>query len=370
MYEFSVPMPFKENHIDNFEAINKVIEKSKITSLYFALPASCIDNSGFEQLRVFFDEKSDFEYWEKLITYSMKKGFDFVYLLNSPKSFMSESKLFDIQLEKLDRLLKKLEAIGCNKLRVSNIQLLSYITNNYPNFKIYASTSFEYREMKQFTNFLKMFPDVVEIVPSFDINKNFRLLKNLKATFANTNIELMVNEGCISGCPMRMNHFVSVPAYYTEIYNKRENKYTMNFFSNTCNKYYYENIEEQICLSNIIYPWEIEEYGKIGINKFKLVGRNDKEFKNAEYFNFYLKYLKGIDDYSSIENENFRDFNHYLYGMKNMDIKVKDIKAYLPSIKHFINNGHLCGSICNSECKYCYNCADNIKKSVKLLDNN
>lgn len=368
MYEFSVPMPFRKEHIDNFKKINKLVKKSRIRTFYFALPASCSDCSGFEQLRVFFSEESDFSSWAELIKYSLKKGFDFVYLLNSPKSFLAESKILDLQLEKLDRLLLKLKEIGCNKLRISNTQLLNYILDKYPDFKIYASTSFEYTNMKQFKNFLTIFPQVVEIVPSFDINRNFKLLKNLKKAFPNTDIELMVNEGCISGCPFRMNHFISVPSYYTDIYDKRDDLFKMNYFVNVCNKYYYEHLTEQICLSNIIYPWEIEEYGKIGINKFKLVGRNSPEFKTDKYFDYYLKYLQGIDDYSLIENEEFRKFNHYLYELNSLNVKVYDIKKYLPDIKYFINNGHLCSSICSNECRYCYNCADKIKKSINIIE--
>ena len=366
MYEFSAPMPFEKKLIDNYLVINDKVEKSKIKSLYFALPANSTDCSGFEQLRVYTSDLFGFEYWAEIIKYSMDKGFDFVYLLNSPKSFLSESKMLDIQLEKLDRLLTKLKSVGVYKLRVANTQLLNYIIQKYPEFKLYASTSFEYMELKQFNNFLTLFPQIVEIVPSFDVNKNFTLLKNLRTKFPCVDIELMVNEGCISGCPFRIHHFLSVPTNITETYMKRSSLYTMDYFVKTCNEYYYNNLFEQICLSNIIYPWEISEYEKIGINKFKLVGRNDKNFNTEKYADYYLTYLKGIDDYKNIENENFRSLNHYIYGITNLNIKIKDIKKYLPNIMHFVKNGHMCASICGSQCKYCYECADNIKTKLNL----
>ena len=85
MYIFSAPMPFEKEHIDKLVDINNEISKSKITSLYFALPSNCTDTTGFEQLRTMYKIKTDFNYWEKLITYSLEKDFDFVYLLNSPK---------------------------------------------------------------------------------------------------------------------------------------------------------------------------------------------------------------------------------------------------------------------------------------------
>ena len=53
----------------------------------------------------------------------------------------------------------------------------------------------------------------------------------------------------------------------------------------------------------------------------------------------------------------FEEFKNY---------KVKDIRPYLPEIKHFIKNGHLCSSICATECFYCYKCAQKIKKHLNI----
>ena len=49
--EFSVPMPFDKNLIDNLLDINNQVEKSRITSFYFSLPSSCELFTIFEQFR-------------------------------------------------------------------------------------------------------------------------------------------------------------------------------------------------------------------------------------------------------------------------------------------------------------------------------
>ena len=211
MYIFSAPMPFEKEHIDKLVDINNEISKSKITSLYFALPSNCTDTTGFEQLRTMYKIKTDFNYWEKLITYSLEKDFDFVYLLNSPKEITDIEKILEVQLIKLDSLICKLKKLGCNKVRVSNTQLMNYLIINYPELEIYTSTSFEHTKLRQYKLFLEMFPQVKEVVPSFEVNKNFVLLKNLKEQFPNVNVELMVNEGCLSGCPIRTHHNLSLP---------------------------------------------------------------------------------------------------------------------------------------------------------------
>ena len=364
MYYFSVPMPFEKEHFDKLLSINPQIEKSQISSLYFSLPLNCPDASGFEQLRTIYRIPAKFDYWREYIEYSLEKGFDFIYLLNSPKGFFAESKILDKQLERLHKLLENLRKAGCNKVRVSNAQLLNYIMKNFPDFKIYTSTSFEHTQIKQYDTFLKMFPNISGIVPSYIINRNFTLLKNLRQLYKGIEIELMVNEGCLSGCPLRAQHNITQPYVMTEILRNRSIDLTGTFFFSKCNAYGEKYLLEEICKSNLIYPWEIEEYSKIGINNFKLVGRNSSTFINGSYFDKYLMYLKGIDDYKNIENEEYQILNHYILGADMLNIKIKDIKPYLPDIKHFIKQGHLCSSICGFQCRYCYECAEKIAENL------
>ena len=361
MYEFSVPMPFEKELIDDIEAINHKIEKSKITSMYFALHSNCPDNPGFGQARTY-HPNTNIDYWIDLIKYSLDKGFDFVYLLNSPKSFLSESNLFDKQLEKLDKLLKRLEEVGCNKLRVTNTQLMGYLIKDYPQFKIYASTSLEYSQLKQYTALLRIFPGIVEIVPAADCNKNFELLKNLKTAMPNIGIELMVNEGCMHSCPLRMHHNFSIPIVYTKILNNRPSGFKHNFFLQLCS--IYNDDYHRICNPNLIYPWEIDKYSELGFNKFKLVGRNSDSFFKTGNKKTYEIYLKGVDDYKQIENEGYVNLNHYV---EKIQTKIKEVKPYLPDINYFIKNGHLCSSICGVKCNYCDRCAEEMKKYVNIF---
>ena len=103
-YEFSVPMPANKEGIAKLADINNKVRKSSITSLYYALPGSCVDNTGFEQLRTVENTITKFNDYIELIEFTKKSGFDFIYLLNSPKPFLYESRYFKIQLEKLDKL--------------------------------------------------------------------------------------------------------------------------------------------------------------------------------------------------------------------------------------------------------------------------
>ncbi len=365
MYEISIPMPYEKELTDKILEINKQIEKSKITNVYFALPKTDIDKTGFEQTRTAYKIKTKSDYWFERIIYAMEKGLDFIYLLNSPKPLLYESPHLKKQLDKLDSLINNFRKYGIKKIRISNIQLLDYIAKNYPDMELYGSTSYEYTSIKQYRNLLKAFPQIKQIVPSHEVNKNFKLLKNIKEQYPNLQIEIMLNEGCLGGCPFRFWHAMSFPSIISPNIDNMNENLTSQYFIKKCTSISdKDNIFNTIFLSNNIYPWQLEEYYKIGINKFKLVGRDDSQgYEDGSFLNSYLKYLKGIDNYKNIENELFRNFIHY-HSRTHLEYKVKEIKPFLPDIKHFVKNGHLCSSTCGSECNYCYKCAEKLKNTL------
>lgn len=364
MYEFSIPMPLALNGLNFILSLNKKLKKSKITSVYFALPNTDSDRTGFEQNRVGLPIKTNFLYWKPIFEKVKENNIELIYLLNSPKSMPIESDNFHIQIEKLDKLILNLKSVECYSLRISSIQLLDYLLKKYPEMNYYTSTSFEWNQFKQYNNFLQTFPQTKQIVPSYNINKNFKLLKNLKKNFPNIDIELMVNEGCIAGCPFRNEHNISIPTIVKKDFVPFDETFTMKCFIDKCTAIHRKNRYKSICISNLIYPWEIEEYAKIGINKFKLVGRNCSTFINGKYLKIYEQYLIGIENYKYIENLDYKILNHY---MVECDFKasIKEVRPYLPNIKHFIKYGHLCSSICEYECNYCIKCAEKLKKALE-----
>lgn len=359
LYEFSAPMPYDIENINKLSDINKNVEKSKITSLYFSLPANCELFTGFEQYR---NESIDynFEYWKRLISNSIEKNFDFIYLFNRPNSNEINEEGLKLQLEKLDKLLSELKKLGVNKLRVSDHKLLMYLHKEYPNFILYSSTCFEYKMIGEYQNFINYHPYVKQIVPSHDVNKNFKLLKTLVKNFPNTEIELMVNQGCQKNCPFRNSH-----QSYIEDYINPNSIFSNSYYLKNCYKSSINNPFIKLTKNNLIFPWEIEEYGKIGIKNFKFTGRDNFLFFENKLISSYIQYLKGIDNYKNIENLSINLFSERLQNIQSLEVlKVKDVKKYMPNIKHFIKKGHLCASICNNDCQYCYKCADKIQKIV------
>ena len=360
MYQFSAPMPYSTDDINKLLDINIQVEKSKITSLYACVPRGCEVFTGFEQSRNFSFEHTDWDYWKRLINHTFDLNCDFIYLLNSPRPLNIENPDFPKQLEKLDLLLNELRSIGVKKLRLASVQLMTYIAKHYQGFEILASTSLEYKTIWEYQNFIQFHPEVKQIVPSHDVNKNFLLLKNLRKRYPNVEIELMVNEGCLQGCPNRMLHeYISVDK---DIMLNDDICLSKNYVVSFCIPIVEKYPFSSLVISNHIFPWDIVEYSKVGINNFKLVGRDG--YKNFEsYIKGYTMYLKGVDNIKNIENYPIISFVHHLQNSQILkQITVKEYKKYLPKIKHFKKYGYLCNSICAMQCEYCYKCSEKIKK--------
>ena len=360
MNKFSVPMPFIKEEIDKLVEINNKIQKSKITNLYFNLPTTCPMHTAFEQHRNFASQMTDFRYWRDLMAYSIEKGFDFVYLFNSPRRLDIENPNFTKELEKLGLLLGELEKIGVKKLRVSNPKLLDFLNRHYKNFELYASTSFEYKTIKEYQNFMAMHPTVKQIVPSHDLNKNFRLLANLRKQFPELDIEILVNEGCMGGCPHRLEHSREirlVPFHSVNDDFTLSNQYCIA----SCRELTKRNNILYMCKSNYVNPWEIEEYEKIGITSFKLVGREQHHNANFDHIKRYETYLLGVDNVENIADVPYKDLL-YRFCDVHLKLTVKEIKDLLPQISYFAEKGHLCASDCNVACTYCNTCAKKIEE--------
>ncbi len=188
---------------------------------------------------------------------------------------------------------------------------MTYIAKHYQDFEILASTSLEYKTIWEYQNFIQFHPEIKQIVPSHDVNKNFLLLKNLRKRYPNVEIELMVNEGCLQGCSNRMFHEMISIDKNTVINNDKSLLST--YATSLCNHIIEKYPIQSLVIGTHIYPWDINEYAKIGITNFKLVGRDGYEHF-VDYLKGYTIYLIAIENLKEIENCAISDFLHHLYN--------------------------------------------------------
>lgn len=368
LYEFSVPMPFAMEGMKQIIALNKKIKKSRITSVYNCLPEESEDFTTFEQPRLTaYPEIATLDDLFEIAALGKKEGIDFIYVCNSPAE-KTEAEMMKA-CEKIDYLVLKMHEYGLSKIRATNIQLIDYLLINHPEIEIYASTSQEFTSTQEYLQMLKVYPNIKEILPSWDMNKNIRFLSGLKKSISQS-IEIMVNEGCLPGCSFRSQHnaYLDKNNKFFPITPETNQLIDRTFYSENCVRMFDKLNWTLVCLSNIIYPWDIEKYSKAtGIRKFKLVGRNCSHFKTGNYVGIYEKYLMAVDDVENINQESFALTNHYILDIKEFHpIKISDVKPYLPSIDYFIKNRPDCRNICGEQCFYCYIKAEELKRRYPL----
>ena len=92
---------------------------------------------------------------------------------------------------------------GIQRATISNLQLAAHIHNVLPEIILTASVLMDISQPNQVVMLLDIFET---LVPSSRIMRDFPALKALREAFPGR-IKLLVNEGCLPGCPLRTQHF-------------------------------------------------------------------------------------------------------------------------------------------------------------------
>lgn len=357
MIHFSIPMPLDIALINKAATINRVVQKSTISTMYNCLPFNADGKSGFEQNRMIDTRIRNLDEFLRYVEAVQNKGITFVYLMNSLRK-MSYQEFYKNE-KRLRLFLKTLLSNGISCIRVASPLLIDYLMCNFPEVNVLCSTSQEYYSIKQYRNLLSSYKNIKQIIPSWEKNRNFSFLESFVELFPETDIELMVNEGCISGCPFRLHHSLIDPES-----SKSKNTRFSHFFTDECSRIMDQNFWLAVSMLNVIYPWQIDTYYNLGINHFKLVGRNSSKFYDGSYIEIYECYLKGIDDVNQIlDKPVFLFNNNFCNSRLSPSYTVRDLMPLLPDIEYFSKTRPRCEDLCGTKCTKCYECAEVLEKT-------
>ena len=174
--------------------------------------------------------------------------------------------------------LMKLANNGMNGVIVASEVLHKYLKEKYPNFHYVASTTNCSLNLEDYDN------DYDISVLDYRLNKDKDFLNSIKDK---SKIEILVDDCCPS-CKFRKQHFENVGKYNLgedidisclnpENYGKYENP-----------KNFYESLLRT--MKNSLTYEEVEEYKKMGFNKFKLTGRSQgRRFLLDSYIYYFVK---------------------------------------------------------------------------------
>lgn len=180
--------------------------------------------------------------------------------------------------DKNSNKLMELANNGMNGVIVASEILHKYLKEKYPNFHYVYSTTKCSLNLEDYDN------DYDISVLDYRLNKNIDFLNSIKDK---SKIEILVDDCCPS-CKFRKQHFENVGKYNLgedidisclnpENYGKYENP-----------KNFYESLLRT--MKNSLTYEEVEEYKKMGFNKFKLTGRSQgRRFLLDSYIYYFVK---------------------------------------------------------------------------------
>ena len=350
VYKISAPMLFHYPAIDKLAECNKKYEKIKVETLYNSIPWP--QASNFNEWFTLFRGGSNpdiktFDDYARYIDYSRNKGFKVVYLMNSPKAFNDK----DIAPLRgaFYKLLDNLYRIGLTQIKVANTQVAQLINEYNPNFKLSASTIFEYHSIIQYKGLIKRFPNINHIGVTKDENQNFRLLKALRETFPDITLEMMIDEGCLKGCYSRMSCMASSYSTYYKLGCKDSSEWPA------------------LCVykNGALHPWDLPYYSAIGINNFKTVPEQQRASDKTQD---HVVIFMDVVEYGE-KSEYYKKYVAAALPIKRVlqHMSVKEALSYFNNMEYYVKFGDRCHTQCGVTCNYCDTRARELDRLNKLF---
>jgi len=297
-----------------------------------------------------------------VIKHAHNYGIEFNYLMNS--SCMGNQEFTDSKFKEIIKHLEWVEEIGADWVTIANPYLVEVCKRRFPKLKISLSSFAMVESIERAKYFEDMGVD--EITVRENINRNFRLLENIRER-VRCDIQLLVNQTCLFQCPYQFYHdnVMSHSSQHDDVLAKSFIDYSII----KCTYKKFKNPEEMIKIC-WVRPEDLKVYEDIGINKFKITDRSKstqwltkvvKAYENrkfdgnlADILNLVIvDNIRHNEDALSNDNRKTNDYN----------AMNKFVKAFL-LLSVFIDNNKLdgfidhfksskCGQVSCGECNYC-----------------
>ena len=192
-----------------------------------------------------------------------------------------------------------------NGIIINNDLLEEYLRKKYPLYYFISSTTKCLENNNEIITELKK--PYKYVCLSYTKNYDILFLNSLSSDLKNK-IELLINDKCYGKCPKRKGHYIAMSKsnyYYDSIYGDNYDCILIN------------NPEKAIYTNRISYD-QLNNYTKIGINYFKLEGRQQPY--DSVFITDLVQYcFKPEWQLMAIKNlENWKlNFNLYNYQLKN-----------------------------------------------------
>lgn len=335
MRYFSAAADFKKETIDKYEELNKAYKNSRVFETYGNITVGNILASGRVANQLPDITLLDLK---EYIAYCKQKNINFNYTLNA--THMQNKEFTKKGVLEIKNYLRSLYEVGVRSLTIALPSLIELVKSLGYDFEIKASTLCQITNANKARAYKHM--GIARIVVDEAINRDFHTLKKIRHAFGE-NVELIVNPICHKNCIYRMFHYNQVS---TDSIGDT-NEVSVNYYEHRCVLQRHTAISHLLRLS-WIRPEDIKYYSDIGINYFKLPGRQ-LLLKNGDSLRVLKCYF---DEY----------FDGDLMDLLTLFVPVNSFKITLPNkkldgfITPFYQQEHFCENDCPN-CNYCENFA-------------
>lgn len=337
---FSVPADFKTATIDGYHKLNIEYDDSKVAETYGQITTKNIFESGRSTDLL---PKVDYEDLARYVEYSSNKNIKFNYTFNAPQ--MGNKEFTEEGMHKLHAFFGELHKAGVSSVTIALPSLIEMVKAFGYGFEIKASTICQITNSNKALNFKKIGVD--RIVVDESINRDFEKLSQIREAFGEK-VELIANAVCYKDCIYRMFHYNQMSEDSVHMTCEASTQY----YSHRCIMKRYENVSNIMRLA-WIRPEDLQYYTNIGINYFKLQGRQAVLKGNP---------LLAVESYFKASYEgNLMDLLDMFSPTNRFKVFV-DNKKLDAFVKPFAEGLHHC----NRDCMKCNYCDTFAKKSIDM----
>lgn len=330
MNYYSMPADFRKETIDAYDRLNSSYKDSRIIETYGQVTLEANFESG-RNSRVI--PQIDLIGLREYIDYAKARNIEFNYTFNAP--YMHNIEFTSDGVARIKSYLYDLHWAGVRTLTIAMPSLMELVQSSGLDFTIKASTICQITNANKAIFFKNRGID--RIVLDESVNRDFQTLKRVRDAFGEK-VEIIVNSLCHKECTYRMFHYLQTCGTYRQELEKS----ACNYFGHRCSL---KVLEDLALLAKLCWvrPEDVKYYNQIGIQYFKLQGR---------------EYILTGDPVKAVEYYFKGDYDGNLMALLDLFTTRLAFKFYLDNkklegfIKPFVENDNFCKRDCPS-CRYC-----------------
>lgn len=339
MKYFSIAADFKIETIDQYDTLNNAYKDSRVAETYGNITVGNLMASGRASSQLPDISLLDLK---EYIRYSRQKNINFNYTINATQ--MENREFLEKGVQEIKSFLKSLYDAGVRSLTIALPSLIELVQSSGFDFEIKASTLCQITNANKARAYKDM--GVKRIVVDESLNRNFFTLKKIRDAFGEK-VELIANPICYQDCIYRMFHYNQISTDSIGI----SNDVSVNFYEHRC------VLQRHKAAANLlrlcwIRPEDIKYYTSIGINYFKLPGRQ--------------LLLKGGDSLRALKCYFDQYFEGDIMDLLTLFVSVNSFKISLPNkkLQGFIEPFYRQEHFCQKDCPNCNYCEEFAKKCI------